>query len=404
MKEIKLERSLGLVEMVFYGLGTIIGAGIYVLMGKVAGVSGIYFPISFLCAGVIAVFTAFSYSELSSRFPRNSGASLYVGKAWNRKYLSRIVGYGVVFTAVVSAATITHGFVGYVKVFLDLPEIWLMISVIILLGFMAVWGIKESSMLIVTVTLIEVGGLLFIIFIGFSGEGVLELTEQKMVFDLIPWSEVFLGSFLAFFAFIGFEDMVNLVEEVKNPKRNMPLAIIISIILSSILYLLVSLAALNSLPVSELAGSDSPISDIVEAHGYSPNFMVIVSLIAIINGVLVQMIVASRILYGMAQQKIAHRIFSRVNSYTKTPVIATLLVLLLIILFSICLPIVTLAKTTSFLILCIFTVVNLALVFVKLKIKLEKSKDEVGVNYHILVPIVGAILCFMILLFQVFYV
>jgi len=207
MAQTELKRTLSLSIITFYGIGTILGAGIYVLVGKIAGEAGIYAPISFIFAAIIAGFTGFSYAELSSRFPYSAGEVFYVDEGFNKQWLSRIIGVLVVLTGVVSAATVSRGFIGYFNLFVETPDWIPIILVIAVLGGLAIWGIKESAMVVVAITALEIGGLLFVLFV--AGDSLGDLPER--IDELIPpmnptiLNGIVLGGFLSFFAFIGFD-------------------------------------------------------------------------------------------------------------------------------------------------------------------------------------------------------
>ena len=269
-QEAGLTRSLGLVTVTFYGLGTIIGAGIYVLLGSVAGLAGQWMPYAFLLAGLIAASTALSYAELSARLPHCAGASVYIQTAWQQKSLSIMVGWMLVLTGIVSAAAIANGFVGYLNEFLDTNPVVAITGLVCGLGLIAALNMQASARLVLLVTLLEVGGLLLVI--GYAWQSETAALGQAAV-AIEPdgsWLGVLLGSFVAFYAFIGFEDMVNTVEEVKNPRRNMPLAIILAVLISTLLYFLVAWSALRVLPAQALANSDAPLAVIMESGRRQP--------------------------------------------------------------------------------------------------------------------------------------
>lgn len=388
----KLKRVLTLPMMVFYGLGTMVGAGIYVLIGKVGGEAGLYLPLAFLIAGFIALFTALSYAELSSRYPLSAGAALYIEKAWGLSSLSRVTGWMLVLTGVVSAATMAHGFAGYLQVFFSVPQFAAIIIFVLIIGVMAAWGIQESAVLIVLITLVELLGVMFVIAVGATGESIVSLSDLPPLSGDVGFSLLVAG-FLAFYAFIGFEDMVNVVEEVKAPERTMPLAIIISISVCTGLYIILAIAAIRTLPLSALTQSDAPLADLVSAKGFSPTWIGVVSLIAVLNGALVQVIMASRVLYGMAVQALAPAMFENVHPRTRTPIIATSWVVALVLVFALLLPLIQLAKLTSFIILIIFAGVNISLI----RIKRMNTADYSGAVYPVWVPAVGTVLCLLLL-------
>jgi amino acid transporter len=207
---------------------------------------------------------------------------------------------------------------------------------------------------------------------------------------------VLLGSFVAFYAFIGFEDMVNTVEEVKNPRHNMPIAIILAVLVSTLLYFMVAWSALRAVPVQELANSDAPLAVIMETAGGSREIISLISLVAVVNGALVQIIMASRVLYGMSGRTMAPVLFGRINPVTHTPVISTIFITGLILVFSLAMPITQLAQITSFIMLIIFLLVNLALVRIKRRHELPYD----GIRFPVAVPVCGAFLSITMLLIQ----
>ncbi|SHF92793.1 amino acid/polyamine/organocation transporter, APC superfamily [Microbulbifer donghaiensis] len=396
---VTLKRSLSLPVTSFYGIGTIIGAGIYVLIGKVSAVAGLFLPYAFLLAGIIAALTALSYAELSSRFPHSAGSAAYIHNAWQRRWLAQLVGFLVAVTGIVSAATIANGFVGYLELFVQIPDYLAITLLIALLTLIALWGINESALTVTIVTLIEVGGLLFVIAVSCQAPAVQEWSEIFAVPEIDAWAGVLVGSFLAFYAFIGFEDMVNLAEEVRNPRRTLPRAILIAIAVSTLLYMVVAALAVRTLPVPELAQSSAPLASMVTSAGHSTTFIGIISMFAVVNGALVQIIMASRLLYGMAKRELAPRIFAGVSARTQTPVVATLLVGTIILVFALWLPLTVLAKITAFIMLVIFSLVNLSL----FAIKFRGAETEAGVvRYPIGFPALAFVLCVALIVFQFF--
>jgi len=364
----QLRRALSLPLITLYGLGTIIGAGIYVLTGKVAGAAGMYAPLAFALAGIVALFTALSFAELSSRFPRSAGEALYVHEGFGRRWLTLAIGLALAAAGMVSAATLANGFVGYLHLFLPVPR-WAVVCLLVLaLGLLAAWGIVESVLVATVTTLIEVAGLLLIIAV--AGESFATLPARLP--ELLPpaqpaaWSGVLLGAFLAFYAFLGFEDMVTVAEEVHAPRRNLPRAILLATCGATLLYMLIALVAVLSVTPAELAQSEAPLAVIYErATGHSPWFIGLIGLIAAINGALIQIIMGSRILYGMAREGWLPRRLDYVHPRTQTPLATTLVMTIGVLLLALWLPLVTLAKATSFILLAVFALVNLALLRIK---------------------------------------
>jgi len=359
-----LSRSLSLNLVTFYGLGNILGAGIYVLVGKVAGEAGYLAPISFLTASIIAGLTAFTFAELASRFPVSAGASIYVFKGLGVKQLSILVGALIIMTGVVSAATIARGFVGYLNVFINIPG-WLSVIVLLsLLGALAIWGIVESVRIAAVFTVLEVLGLLLVLFVAapYFTELPARIVEFSPGLDLAVWPGIFSGAFLAFYAFVGFEDMVHVAEEVKNPERNLPRGILLALAISTILYVAIAFAVLLVLSPEQLSSSEAPLASVYEeVTGSTPVVITLIAMFAVINGALIQIIMASRVCYGMARQNWLPGFFAKVSPLTRTPIVATILVTLLIIILALWLPLEQLARMTSFFLLIIFSLCNLSL-------------------------------------------
>jgi len=397
-ESVSLRRTLGPVLVTFYGLGTIIGAGIYVLLGSVAGFSGPLLHWSFLLAGIIAGFTALTYAELSSRLPQCAGAAVYVHEAWWRTWLSSLVGWLLVLTGIVSAAAIANGFVGYMNIFMTLDPALVITLLVLVLGSFACWDMKASAIVIFAVTLVEVGGLLMVVMFAVMTEPLPPISGASLPSGPGNLTGLLLGSFVAFYAFIGFEDMVNIVEEIKQPNRNLLLGILLAVVLAITLYFIVALAALRVVPVNELAQSEAPLAAMMQASGGSEVLISLVSLVAVINGALVQIIMASRVLYGMAGKSMAPALLGSINPATRTPVIATVLVAALVLVFAIALPLTQLAQITSFIMLLIFILVNLALVVIKHR----SYQDYDGINLPVAIPMLGALSAFMLVGYQVF--
>lgn len=398
-QEPSLKRSLPLSLITFYGLGTILGAGIYVLVGKVAGSAGLYAPVAFLVAGVIAAFTAFTYAELSARYPLCASEAVYVREGLGLRSLAILVGGLIVLTGIVSGATLVSGFVGYLQFFLPLPR-WLAITLLIYgLWALAAWGIAESVKAAAVVTLIEVGGLLLIIAVSGSHLADLpqRLPELLPPFELEAWHGILLGAFLAFYAFIGFEDMVNVAEEVKQPQRNLPRAILLALGLATLLYLLVALAAVLTLPLPELVASNAPLAEMYrQATGQEPVLIALISLFAVSNGALIQIVMGSRVLYGMSRQGWLPRALGYVSPRTRTPLLATAAMALAVQGLALGVELVALAKATSFIILIVFALINLSLIRVKRRLPVVEGVR----SYPIWMPVTGFVSTLGLLVFQ----
>jgi amino acid transporter len=395
----ELRRVLSLPVITFYGMGTIIGAGIYVLVGEIAGAAGMRAPLAFALAGVIAAFTALSYAELSSRYPVSAGEAVYLQQGFGRRWLSLGVGLLLAVAGMVSSATLANGFVGYLHVFVPAPDWVAVIGLVLVLGTLACWGIRESAIVATVTTLVEIGGLVLILSVAAPNFAHLpqRLPEMLPTADAAAWSGVLLGAFLAFYAFLGFEDMVNVAEEVHDPARNMPRAILIAAAVATVLYILVATAAVLTQPPERLALSEAPLASIyVEATGRSPWVISVVGLFAVVNGALIQIIMGARILYGMAREGWLPRALAYVHPRTQTPLATTAVMTAAVLALALWFPLVTLAKVTSFILLSVFALVNLALVRIKLR-----GPAPAGVRtFPLWVPCVAFVLCLAILAFQ----
>jgi len=388
-KEITLKRSLSLSLITFYGLGNILGAGIYVLIGKVAGEAGYFTPLSFLIASIIAAVSAFTYAELSARYPVSAGEAVYIDEGFGLQKLSLFIGLMIAFAGIVSSAAIAHGFAGYMRVFFDLPHWALITGVLLILGALAAWGIGQSVRVASLLTIAEITGLLLIIFVG--GDQLPQLShvfEQSQSQSLPGFSliGVFSGAFLAFYAYIGFEDMVNVAEEVKNPQRTMPRAILLCVIISTLLYSVVALVSISILSPVELSQSDAPLAAVyIAATGKAPVVISVIGIFAVINGALIQIIMSSRVLYGMASRGWLPPVLGKVDPRTRTPVNSTALTVALVLFFALMLKMVPLAELTSYLVLTVFAMVNLALIKIK-----QKNPQPQGVKvFSVWLPRLG---------------
>ncbi len=362
--ETGLRRSVGVTGLFLYGLGNTIGAGIFVLVGKIAGVAGMQAPLAFLLAALLVAFTAFSYGELASRYPLSAGEALYMHRAFGIPRLSALLGLLIVAMGVVSSAGIIRGAVGYLAIFVELPDWLVLLGVPLLLGGIAYLGIEASIRVAALFTLLEVLALLIVIWVGREAlfSSTIDWPALVPPTEATAWGGILLGALLAFYAFIGFEDMVNIAEEVVKPQRTLPLAIVLTLLATLVIYVLVALTAILNLPPAALAASDAPLALIYQAvTGREPWLISALSLVAVVNGALVQMIMASRMLFGLARLGWLWRGLAHIHPRRRTPDFATLIVVLLVLGFALWQPLEVLAKLTSFIVLLVFSLMNLAL-------------------------------------------
>ncbi len=395
---VTLKRSINLPLLTLYGLGVTIGAGIYVLVGAAAAKAGLYAPISFLIAAGVVAFTGFSYSELATRYPVSAGEAAYIRYGFNSNTMALIVGLMVVASGVVSSAAISIGAAAYLKHFIPLSPEMLTALVILLLGLIAIWGILESTLLAGLFTLIEIGGLGLVVYYGVSQKPDLfgELGTVIPPFEMQAWTGVLSASLLAFFAFVGFEDIANVAEEVKNPRKTLPWAIILTLVIATIIYIFVVSIVVLVVPMDELVTSNAPLALVFSNAGTTAsNLFNIIGCFATVNGVLIQIIMSSRVLYGLASQGSLPAQMAYVNPVTRTPLVATILVVVIILLLAFFFPITNLAEVTSSIVLVVFMFVNMALL--RLKWSGEPPVGDVF-QVPIWVPIMGLITSVMLLL------
>lgn len=392
-----MKRSLNLPLVTLYGLGNILGAGIYVLVGKVAGFAGTSTTLAFVIAMITASFTAFSYMELAGRHPVSASVSVYLHKAFGKRWLSVLIGLAMVAGGIASAAALAQGFAGYLHSFFNIPTTFASVGLIVVLGAIALKGIGESAKAAAAFTAIEVLGLLLIIWFGRSAFGNVDASTLTSIDPTAGLSGVVAGAFLAFYAFIGFEDMVNVAEEAKQPQRTMPLAILFSLIISTLLYVLIVIVSTTLVTPAELAQSDAPLTLVFERSGAgNKDLLSLIGLAATTNGVIVQIVMGSRVLYGLSRQGWLHSRLAVLHSKNQTPVTATLVVLAIMVVATLLLPLVSLAQITSLLVLSVFTLVNVSLI----ALKRREPKHGGYISVPTVVPYIGALLCIGTILYQ----
>lgn len=386
-----LKRRIGLGLLTAYGVGVMVGAGIYVLVGAVAEEAGIWAPVAFLLAGLIAAPTALSFSEFSTRIPEAAGEAAYVGKGLNSQVLAVIVGLAIVAAGTVSAAAVLRGGVGYLTVVVDVPFEWGVLAVGMALVAVAIVGVMESLSLAAVFTVVELIGLALVIWAGSKAP----VSPDWNAMPTPVWTGVGAGAVLAFFAFIGFEDIVNMAEEVERPERTLPRAILISLVVTTLIYALVTWATVRAVPLSQLSGSEKPLALVWQAGvGDDGRFLSSIAVFAALNGVLAQIVMASRVLYGLGKRSPPLSVFHHVNTRTGTPILASLLIGAMVIGAALMLDVGLLAEATSSILLGVFVVVNLALILQK------RREPDAPFRVPVTVPVLGLVLALAALLFN----
>ena len=390
----ELIRAISPRMLMLFILGDIVGGGIYALVGTVAGKVGGAIWAPFALAFVLALLTAASYAELITKYPRAGGATVYVARAYRSPALAFVTGIAVLASGLTSAAALATAFGGqYFQTLFDAPQLLVSLLFIAVVAFINLRGISESVRVNMVLTLIEVAGLIAIVLIAIkvvaSGAG-----EPARALHFAHGGNVFLlvlsGAALAFYSFVGFEDTANLAEEVEDPVACYPRALFLGLGAAGCLYLAVTAMSSMAVPTGRLAGSDGPLLEVVRIGGGLPiKLFAVVGLLAVSNGALINMVMASRLLYGMSRGDLVPGVFSRVLATRRTPWVAILFTTALAAALIATGSIAALAATTSLLLLCVFILVNGAVLL------LRRDADVTHQHFHVptIVPVAGMVVC-----------
>jgi amino acid transporter len=399
----QLRRSIGPVQMALYGLGSMLGAGIYGLIGKAAGVAGNAVWLAFVVALIAALLTALSYASLGSRYPRAAGAAYVTERAYGFPLLSFMVGLALVCSGLTSIATQSQVFAANIAALFgleSLPLPLLALGFLLILSGIVFRGIRESMWVNVLCTLIEAGGLVLVIAVGASYWGSVDYFTTPALPDgdhaiLL----VMQGAVLAFFAFIGFEDMYNVAEEVREPERTLPFGLILAMAAAATLYIAVAVTAVSVVPWAELAHAPGPITEVMAraAPSVPPVVFTAITVFAVTNTALVNYITTSRLIYGMARQGLLPARLGDVHSGRRTPHVAIALLLLVLAPLALLGTITELAAATVLLLLLVFVVVNGALFI------LQGRKGEHRGRFEIprVLPALGALVCSVLIVVRI---
>ncbi len=348
-----LRRVLSLWQLLFYGLGVIVGAGIYVAIGAVIERAGPTAPLSFLLAGSAAAMTGLCYAELAGRFPDASGAVSYVRHGFGSDRLAMLTGVAVALAVAIAAASIARGAIDYLAVFVTAPAHLLIIALVGGFTAIAIYGVRESVGLAAALGAIEIAGLIAATIAGLLAAPEFHVANMFPV-DWAGWQGTVAGAFIAFFAFIGFETLANLGEEVTDPDRTLPRAIIGAVAASIVLYVAVAMAV-----VLADGAADSPLLGLFQGAGV-PVFAA-VGAMAVANGVLIEIVMLARLFYGMARQGQLPAFLGGVHPRTQTPVAATLLAGAIVLATALLIPFEQLLVLANAMTLAVFTLVNVGL-------------------------------------------
>ena len=403
-RESALDRSVGLWQLVFYGSGTILGAGIFVVVGEVVGEAGRLAPLAYVLAGVVAISSALSFAEMGARIPTAGGPIDYLERAFDVRWLGSAAGWALITANTVSAATIVTGFVAYLNSFASVPDGMATVALVLVLGGVAVAGMKESTWLMTATTLIGIGALLAVLWalrgalvaapaevlagLGAGPEsGSGRANEVATFSSATGFGMLFAGAILAVYSFIGFGDMAQAAEEVRDVKRTLPRAMMISLGIVFVFYVLIAMALVGTGQLEAIADASAPLVKAVELSGWPGLPIAIASLFVIVNGALTQIIAASRLLLDIARDgRGAPPVFARVSDKTDTPIPATLVIAGTVVTLALLVPLKSLAEMTSFAILVVFVGVNLSLIRMK-----RRSQPEEVPDIPRVIPVIGAL-------------
>jgi APA family basic amino acid/polyamine antiporter len=391
-----LRRAIGPKLLILFIIGDILGTGIYATTGSVAGKIGGALWLPFVIGFAVALLTAASYAELVGKYPRAAGAALYTQRAFRVPFLTFIVAFMVMCSGLSSASAAARAFAGdYLGELVDVPETLIAILFVVALAALNLRGVSESVKTNVVLTVVELTGLLIIIALGvyavFAGEGdpgrLGEINTAGGT-GYAVLTGVMGATALGFFAFVGFEDSVNMAEETIQPARTFPKALFVGVTITGTIYVLVALVSSLLVDFRVLEKSSGPLLEVVKAGGMSfpPELFAVIALFAVSNSALINIMMASRLCYGMANEKILPRFMGRVLPVRRTPVTGIVFVALLAVVLVSTGEIEGLGDTTSFLLLCVFAVVNVAVLVLR--------KDRVD-HYHFrtptVLPVLGAV-------------
>ena len=364
----KLKRALGFWQVSICGIGIILGAGIYALIGIGAGMAGPALWLSFLIAGVIAIVTGLSYAELSSIFKEDAAEYDYITTAFH-KHIGLLVAFFMIFAGVFTAAAVALGFGGYLSQLIGFDIFWAAVTLIIAVTVINLWGIKQSAFINTIFTLIEAGGLLFIIVIGIKHWGSVDLLSMPNGF-----TGVLQGGALVFFSYIGFEAIVKLTEETKNPEKTIPRAIIFAVIARTIVYVLVAISAVSVVSWNVLSTSSAPLAEVAgTALGLSTFIILgIIALFSTTNTVLMDVVTVSRQVYGLAKKKVIPSFLGTISKKTKTPYFAILAVFTFTLIFLLFKDLERIASIANLFTFLTFAIVNFSVVMLRITNKRKR--------------------------------
>lgn len=392
---VELERSLSLWQITLMSIGVILGAGIYVVIGEAAGLAGNTLWLSFILAAVVASFTGLSYVELASRFPTAAAEYTYVEQSFGKRF-AWVTGWMIIAGSIIGSATVALGFARYLSAIIHTPVIATAFVALIIIGFVLFLGVQETASVTIIFTFIEAAGLIIVIFVGLPYFGAVDYTQMAQGIKGLLQAGV-----LIFFGYIGFEGITRLANETKQPEKTIPKAILISLLVTTILYILVGLAAVSVVSFSDLASSNAPLALVAQQWFGEKSFIAlsIIALFSTFNTSLAMLLSGSRLVYGMAEQKGLPTVFTKVSKKTKTPWVAIIGVVLASLLFLFIGDVAVVANLTNFTIFVVFIVVNATVIYLRYKKPTDTGfKTPGSIGKLPILPMLGIVTTFFLLL------
>jgi APA family basic amino acid/polyamine antiporter len=360
---VDLKRSLSLWQLTVMSVGIILGAGIYVILGEAAGLSGNYIWLSFIIAAVVATLTAFSYAELSSRFPKAGAEYVYVENSFGNR-AAWLVAWLLLAGSVIGGATVAMGFAQYFSVIFHTPIIAIALIMLVIIVIILIIGVQQTAKITILFTAIEIAGLVIVIFIGIPYIGSVNYFEASQGLKGVIEAGV-----LIFFGYLGFEGITRLAEETKNPEKNIPKAIMYSMIITTVFYILVGISAVSVIPWQELATARAPLALVAQRVFGEQSFLIlsVIALFSTFNTALMMLLTGSRLIYGIAQQEAIPKFFTMVGKRLRTPWIAIITIVVASMFFLFLGDLKTIANLTNFTIFSVFIVINASVIYFRYK-------------------------------------
>jgi APA family basic amino acid/polyamine antiporter len=396
--KLKLKKDVGLLGAVMYGVGIILGAGVYALVGEATALAGNSLWLSFLSAAVVSGFTGLSYMELVSMFQKSAAEYTYVKNSFKSRILAFNVGWVELFADTIAASAVALGFGNYFFAMFGIHPIITALGILLVMSFVNFWGMKVSVRMNFVMTLIEIAGLIGIILLAVAFGKFGTVNYMEMPYGI---GGTLSAAALIFFAYIGFEDLANISEEVKDGKKNVPKALMYSVIITSIIYVLIGISVVSIMDWQSLAASEAPLASVAASLLGNQAFAIwgAIALFATANTILISLIVSSRMMYGMGKDGSLPKILSRVHPKRRTPHVAILASMLLAMGFVLMGNIKTVASITDLGTFYIFIFVNASVILLRYRMPKAKRgfKTPLNIGRFPVIPFLGMLSSFALL-------